>query len=1490
MTNLRVNFTRLFTLGDTLLGRKRRNPQEKYYYALYEMVVRGSCFCNGHASQCMPVENTRGDVFIEPGMVHGRCVCHHNTAGNNCERCQDFYNDTPWRPGGQTDLNACQRCNCNGHSERCHFDAAVYLASGRVSGGVCEDCKNNRVGTHCEQCRPFYYQDPRLPTDHPNACIPCNCDPDGSLNGGLCDPSTGRCVCKNNVEGDRCNPLGSVQTPYPCDPVTGECSCQRLAVGPLCDQCLPGYWGLGNTVYRCSPCDCDIGGAYNRMCSPADGQCQCRPNMEGRSCSSPTPGHFLAPLDFYLYEAEHAAPIDRRFSSLVNPTLLPQCKDYYRERGYDFKYSNGRFTLVRRAKRRARQRRQNQIPVLPGSGVQLIPRQRIPGQPVTWTGPGFVRLQDGWGLRFTVNNLPVSLDYALVIRYEPEASDDWAAIAKVVPAGSPGDGSCSNQIEKQTLMLPGSGRMSVLDPFACLNRGGEYHIDIVFERRTNTQPEASSFILIDSMGLVPKIESLQNFCSQHSLDEFRRYRCVEMVLEAGLQVLPDVCESLISSMSAQIHSGAVPCECDPNGSLGELCDQVSGRCPCRPEAAGRRCDQCQPGYFGFPQCRPCQCNGMADHCDPVTGVCLGCRDYSTGPNCYFGDPIFREPCEPCLCPDTQDSGRFFASSCSKDDNTQQLRCACNPGHTGPRCDHCSPGFYGDLSLAGGSCEKCRCNGNIDPRDRNSCDSLTGECLRCLHSTYGSECQYCKPGYYGDALAQDCKACACDPRGTEITLCPVGSPCRCDQATGACSCRRGVTGPLCNECEDGFWNFGSGSGCQPCACDSANSLSNLCNKSTGQCPCQPEYGGRQCDECGENYFGNPDLQCISCDCNMEGTERPACDPSTGDCMCRPGVTGIFCDECGPGHDSKFPECTPCHACSVLWAANVTDLRRAMEKMRTLVPRSNDQKHPAYTPRWKKMEDMLSTLDWLRNATALTPPELMDVEDLCTRIKMLKDSIDPHAILIDTSSLLNTDIDNIKYEFNRLLDRLRDKIKPIPITDPKAIKETLEKIKKYHAKDEEAQKQMKRAKDMLQSSKDKRREAKERLDNCPKKDWAGLEKKVKALSVANLNEDVCGAPGDAKCSEAKCGGALCRDALGARECGGPTCKGSLPISQNASKLAEEAENRTLQLLQKMKDSDTKINKAKQQAQDTKDQAEKMKKRINDSKDKFEKEKNGTKELIKRVKDYLQDEMVAPEDIEQLARAVLAIQLPAAPDVIRSMINKIQDILVNCTDLKEDLNKLQDHVKTAREMLEKAKEIQEKTKSVDVGDIKKAIDDAEKRQDEVKKNLEKAKRDKDNLDETLNNIEKKLSNAEINLDPQRVKDLLDATEALKNKMEMNKQQAKDAKDKAEAAEAEADGVQKDLANVTALFEKLKRMGTNQSANEVANERLKNITMEAEKLAKVVQDKMKQAEDLERKIEDLLRRKDEKVEEVIKLLAFVESLRKEIADKAAAYINCSN
>lgn len=58
---------------------------------------------------------------------------------------------------------------------------------------------------------------------------------------------------------------------------------------------------------------------------------------------------------------------------------------------------------------------------------------------------------------------------------------------------------------------------------------------------------------------------------------------------------------------------------------------------------------------------------------------------------------------------------------------------------------------------GDFCKPCQCSGNIIPGEPGSCDTVTGDCLRCQNNTYGVACALCAPGFFGDAIqAKDCQ--------------------------------------------------------------------------------------------------------------------------------------------------------------------------------------------------------------------------------------------------------------------------------------------------------------------------------------------------------------------------------------------------------------------------------------------------------------------------------------------------------------------------------------------------------------------------------------------------------------------------------------------------------------------------------------------------------------------------------------------------------------
>ncbi|XP_060040806.1 laminin subunit beta-3 [Erinaceus europaeus] len=301
ITNLRVNFTHLAPLP------QRSVYPPSAYVAVSRLRLQGSCFCHGHADRCAPPSPPPGAPRGPAStlQVHEACVCQHNTAGPNCERCAPLFNDRPWAPADDQDPHACQRCDCNGHSETCHFDPAALEASGGAHGGVCDDCQDHTEGPHCEHCQLHYFRNRRPGAPAQEACIPCECDPDGAVPGAPCDRLSGQCVCKDHVQGERCdlckpgftalsqaNPQGcrrcecsvlGSRRDMPCDEESGRCLCLPHVVGPQCDQCAPLHWKLASGR-GCEPCACDPHNSLGPQCDQFTGQCPCRDGFGGLTC------------------------------------------------------------------------------------------------------------------------------------------------------------------------------------------------------------------------------------------------------------------------------------------------------------------------------------------------------------------------------------------------------------------------------------------------------------------------------------------------------------------------------------------------------------------------------------------------------------------------------------------------------------------------------------------------------------------------------------------------------------------------------------------------------------------------------------------------------------------------------------------------------------------------------------------------------------------------------------------------------------------------------------------------------------------------------------------------------------------------------------------------------------------------------------------------------------------------------------------------------
>ncbi|VDK75274.1 unnamed protein product [Litomosoides sigmodontis] len=213
----------------------------------------------------------------------------------------------------------------------------------------------------------------------------------------------------------------------------------------------------------------------------------------------------------------------------------------------------------------------------------------------------------------------------------------------------------------------------------------------------------------------------------------------------------EYCRQKVFSLTSEYNMAAFPCECSSQGSISFTCEEYGGKCSCRPNIIGRRCDRCAPGYYSFPDCIKCRCPD--NHlCNESTGQCF-CPPHVQGKHCdscvpyAFGyDPLIG--CQLCGCQQNGSESRQL--QCDPDNG----QCLCKANVGGRKCDKCLPGFYGFPH-----CYECACE--IKGTTEEICEPTSAAC-KCKKNVIGENCDICRPGTF-DLRASNsdgCTECFC----------------------------------------------------------------------------------------------------------------------------------------------------------------------------------------------------------------------------------------------------------------------------------------------------------------------------------------------------------------------------------------------------------------------------------------------------------------------------------------------------------------------------------------------------------------------------------------------------------------------------------------------------------------------------------------------------------------------------------------------------------
>lgn len=202
--------------------------------------------------------------------------------------------------------------------------------------------------------------------------------------------------------------------------------------------------------------------------------------------------------------------------------------------------------------------------VLGGARGEVVLRQPYNDRSPSWSGVGFMRIPARNTLEASVDNLPESKLYDVVVRYEPDSDVPWSNVRLTVqrPLGPINtNGPCQNYSynprDIQSLEFSAQ-RFSVAESI-CLEKNTPYKILIDLPDSPTGNPQSN--ILIDSIAFVPRHEDIPFFTGTPENDrrkmEFERFRCASTYHTLNRPPEPnEYCRKLLMSVGFYVFDGA----------------------------------------------------------------------------------------------------------------------------------------------------------------------------------------------------------------------------------------------------------------------------------------------------------------------------------------------------------------------------------------------------------------------------------------------------------------------------------------------------------------------------------------------------------------------------------------------------------------------------------------------------------------------------------------------------------------------------------------------------------------------------------------------------------------------------------------------------------------------------------------------------------------------------------------------------------------------